>query len=133
MFGLCAFDVQALSAASKEMKTQFKKNKELDISYIDKMQDDMFDMMVRGMGLRGGGVVDLQAGLLVRGPREGSGVDLETHRRLPLHVLATVHTFPHTFHTWSRIWPRRSTTPWAAPTRCRRMLMRVTSWRSLMH
>ncbi len=41
--------VQALSAASKEMKSQFKKNKELDISYIDKMQDDMFDMMVRHM------------------------------------------------------------------------------------
>lgn len=94
MFGLCAFDAQALSAASKEMKTQFKKNKELDISYIDKMQDDMFDMMVRGMGPRGVGVVDLHAGLLVRGPRERSGVDLETHRRLPLHALATVHTFP---------------------------------------
>lgn len=37
---------QALKAASKEMKTAFKQNKELDISYIDKMQDEMFDMMV---------------------------------------------------------------------------------------
>lgn len=37
--------VQALNAAGKEMKSQFKKNKELDINYIDKMQDDMFDMM----------------------------------------------------------------------------------------
>ncbi|MEW5300667.1 MAG: hypothetical protein WDW38_005389 [Sanguina aurantia] len=37
--------VQALKSASKEMKTAFKKNKELDINYIDKMQDDMFDMM----------------------------------------------------------------------------------------
>jgi hypothetical protein len=40
--------VQALHAASKEMKTAFKKNKELDLNYIDKMQDDMFDMMVGG-------------------------------------------------------------------------------------
>mmetsp|Transcript_18814 Transcript_18814/g.40499 ORF Transcript_18814/g.40499 Transcript_18814/m.40499 type:complete len:223 (+) Transcript_18814:627-1295(+) len=37
--------VQALTAANKEMKTVMKKNKELDINYIDKMQDDMFDMM----------------------------------------------------------------------------------------
>lgn len=37
--------VQALKAASKEMKTAFKKNKELDIDYIEKMQDDMMDMM----------------------------------------------------------------------------------------
>ncbi|KXZ49322.1 hypothetical protein GPECTOR_22g916 [Gonium pectorale] len=37
--------VQALKAASKEMKTAFKKNKELDISYIENMQDEMFDMM----------------------------------------------------------------------------------------
>ncbi|EFJ49680.1 hypothetical protein VOLCADRAFT_117132, partial [Volvox carteri f. nagariensis] len=40
--------VQALKAASKEMKTAFKKNKELDISYIENMQDEMFDMMVGG-------------------------------------------------------------------------------------
>ena len=37
---------QGMSAANKEMKTMMKKNKELDIDYIDKMQDDMFDMMV---------------------------------------------------------------------------------------
>lgn len=37
--------VQAMTAAGKEMKMQMKKNKELDINYIDKMQDDMFDMM----------------------------------------------------------------------------------------
>ncbi|GLC35560.1 hypothetical protein PLESTB_000193800 [Pleodorina starrii] len=37
--------VQALKAASKEMKSAFKKNKELDISYIENMQDEMFDMM----------------------------------------------------------------------------------------
>ena len=29
--------VQAMTAASKEMKSNFKKNKELDINYIDKM------------------------------------------------------------------------------------------------
>jgi hypothetical protein len=28
------------------MKTAIKKNKELDLNYIDKLQDDMFDMMV---------------------------------------------------------------------------------------
>ncbi len=38
--------VQALKAASKEMKAAFKQHKELDIDYIEKMQDDMFDMMV---------------------------------------------------------------------------------------
>eukprot|EP00197_Chlamydomonas_leiostraca_P014229 CAMPEP_0202885486 /NCGR_PEP_ID=MMETSP1391-20130828/41688_1 /ASSEMBLY_ACC=CAM_ASM_000867 /TAXON_ID=1034604 /ORGANISM="Chlamydomonas leiostraca, Strain SAG 11-49" /LENGTH=222 /DNA_ID=CAMNT_0049568737 /DNA_START=44 /DNA_END=712 /DNA_ORIENTATION=- len=37
--------VQALKAATTDMKTAFKKNKELDLNYIDKMQDDMFDMM----------------------------------------------------------------------------------------
>ncbi|KAG1666783.1 hypothetical protein FOA52_004619 [Chlamydomonas sp. UWO 241] len=37
--------VQAMQGAAKEMKSQFKKQKELDISFIDKMQDDMFDMM----------------------------------------------------------------------------------------
>ena len=40
--------VQSSQAVLKEMKTAMKKNKELDINYIDKMQDDMFDMMVRG-------------------------------------------------------------------------------------
>jgi hypothetical protein len=39
--------VQALKAAGAEMKTAFKKNKELDIGYIEKLQDDMMDMMVR--------------------------------------------------------------------------------------
>lgn len=39
--------VQALSSASKQMAKDMKKNKELDIDYIDKMQDDMFDMMDR--------------------------------------------------------------------------------------
>ena len=29
--------VKAMTAASKEMKSNFKKNKELDINYIDKM------------------------------------------------------------------------------------------------
>ncbi|KAL6764731.1 Snf7 family [Haematococcus lacustris] len=38
--------VQALSIANKEMKSTMKKNKELDLNYIDKLQDDMFDMMV---------------------------------------------------------------------------------------
>ena len=38
---------QALKEASKEMKTAFKKNKELDIGYIENMQDEMIDMMVR--------------------------------------------------------------------------------------
>ena len=28
------------------MQTAFKKNKELDVNYIENMQDDMFDMMV---------------------------------------------------------------------------------------
>ncbi|KAG2438916.1 hypothetical protein HYH02_010711 [Chlamydomonas schloesseri] len=37
--------VQALKQASKEMKTAFKKNKELDIGYIENMQDEMIDMM----------------------------------------------------------------------------------------
>lgn len=37
--------VQAMTAANKEMKHVMKKNKELDINYIDKMQDDMFDLM----------------------------------------------------------------------------------------
>lgn len=37
--------VQALSAAGKDMKKQFKNTKELNIDYIDKLQDDMFDMM----------------------------------------------------------------------------------------
>ncbi|KAJ9523220.1 hypothetical protein QJQ45_024006 [Haematococcus lacustris] len=37
--------VQALSIANKEMKSTMKKNKELDLNYIDKLQDDMFDMM----------------------------------------------------------------------------------------
>ncbi|KAG2500732.1 hypothetical protein HYH03_001496 [Edaphochlamys debaryana] len=37
--------VQALKAAGKEMKTAFKKNKELDIGYIENLQDEMFDMM----------------------------------------------------------------------------------------
>lgn len=37
--------VQALKGAGQEMKQAMKKNKELDISYIEKMQDDMFDMM----------------------------------------------------------------------------------------
>eukprot|EP00798_Chlamydomonas_sp_ICE-L_P027850 gene27850-4022_t len=37
--------VQATTAANKEMKKLMKKNKELDINYIDNMQDDMFDMM----------------------------------------------------------------------------------------
>ena len=39
--------VQALSAASKQMTKDMKKNKELNIDYIDKMQDDMFDVMDR--------------------------------------------------------------------------------------
>jgi hypothetical protein len=42
----CVLCEQALKAASKEMKTAFKKNKELDIGYIENMQDDMMDMMV---------------------------------------------------------------------------------------
>mmetsp|Transcript_9873 Transcript_9873/g.29844 ORF Transcript_9873/g.29844 Transcript_9873/m.29844 type:complete len:176 (+) Transcript_9873:503-1030(+) len=37
--------VQAMKGAAKEMKGQFKSQKELDISYIEKLQDDMFDMM----------------------------------------------------------------------------------------
>lgn len=37
--------VQAMKEASKELKGQFKKNKELNINYIDKMQDEMFDLM----------------------------------------------------------------------------------------
>jgi hypothetical protein len=35
-----------MTAANKEMKTMMKNNKELDLNYIDKMQDSMFDMMV---------------------------------------------------------------------------------------
>lgn len=38
--------VQAMKAASADMKSVMKKNKELDINYIEKMQDDMFDLMV---------------------------------------------------------------------------------------
>jgi len=37
--------VQAMKVASKEMRTAFKANKELDIRFIDRMQDDLFDMM----------------------------------------------------------------------------------------
>lgn len=37
--------VQAMKAASADMKSVMKKNKELDINYIEKMQDDMFDLM----------------------------------------------------------------------------------------
>jgi charged multivesicular body protein 5 len=39
--------VQAMKVASKELKSGFKKNKELNIDYIDNLQDDMADMMVR--------------------------------------------------------------------------------------
>ena len=38
--------VQAMTAANDDMKKQFKKTKELDISHIDKLQDDMYDMHV---------------------------------------------------------------------------------------
>lgn len=51
--------VQALSAANKDMKQAFKKNKELDLNYIDKLQDDMFDMMV---SLRRVGALGVLAG-----------------------------------------------------------------------
>ncbi|KAF5839881.1 Snf7 family [Dunaliella salina] len=37
--------VQGLTAAQKEMKSMMKNNKELDLNYIDKMQDKMYDMM----------------------------------------------------------------------------------------
>jgi len=37
--------VQAMKAANKELKQQFKTNKELDIDAIDKMQDEMADLM----------------------------------------------------------------------------------------
>ena len=37
--------VQAMKAASKELRTAFKKN-ELNISGIEKLQDDMADLMV---------------------------------------------------------------------------------------
>jgi hypothetical protein len=33
--------VQAMTAASKEMKNNFKKTKELDINYIDKMNGEV--------------------------------------------------------------------------------------------
>lgn len=36
--------VQALTSASKEMKTLMKKNKELNLDYIDKLQDELYDM-----------------------------------------------------------------------------------------
>lgn len=37
--------VQAMKSANTEMRGMMKKNKELDIGYIEKMQDEMFDMM----------------------------------------------------------------------------------------
>jgi charged multivesicular body protein 5 len=39
--------VQALQAASKQMKSTMKTNKELDLSFIDKLQEDLADMAVR--------------------------------------------------------------------------------------
>lgn len=36
--------VQALTHASKEMRTMMKQNKELDLNFIDKLQDDLADM-----------------------------------------------------------------------------------------
>jgi charged multivesicular body protein 5 len=36
--------VQAMTAANKDMKTMFKKKKELKIDNIEKLQDDMMDM-----------------------------------------------------------------------------------------
>eukprot|EP00983_Pelagomonas_calceolata_P073985 1152351-Pelagomonas_calceolata.AAC.3 len=39
-------DRLGLTAAQKEMKAMMKNNKELDLNYIDKMQDKMYDMMV---------------------------------------------------------------------------------------
>lgn len=35
-----------MSSAQKEMKGLMKKNKELDLNFIDKLQDEMFDMNV---------------------------------------------------------------------------------------
>ena len=37
--------VQAMKAASKELKQQFKVNKELDIDAIERMNDEMADLM----------------------------------------------------------------------------------------
>ena len=39
--------VQALQAANKQMKSTMKTNKELDLSFIDKLQEDLADMAVR--------------------------------------------------------------------------------------
>lgn len=36
--------VQALKASTAEMKTMMKKNQELNVDYIDKLQDDLYDM-----------------------------------------------------------------------------------------
>lgn len=38
--------VQALKGASKQMKTAMKTNKELDLNFIDRLQDDLADMAV---------------------------------------------------------------------------------------
>lgn len=39
--------IQAMQAASKEMKQTFKKNKELQIEHIESLQDDLTDLMDR--------------------------------------------------------------------------------------
>lgn len=46
--------VQALKGAAKQMRGAMKANKELDLNFIDKLQDELADMAVRVGGLRGG-------------------------------------------------------------------------------
>lgn len=41
--------VQALKVANKQMKNAMGAHKELDLSFIEKLQDDMMDMAVRGL------------------------------------------------------------------------------------
>jgi charged multivesicular body protein 5 len=45
--------VQALKAASSQMKGAMKGNKELNLSFIDNLQEELADMAVRGLGRRG--------------------------------------------------------------------------------
>jgi hypothetical protein len=43
--------VKALKGAAKEMRGTMKANKELDLNFIDKLQDELADMAVRGGGV----------------------------------------------------------------------------------
>lgn len=47
--------VQALKGAAKTMRGAMKANRELDLNFIDKLQDELADMTVRERSIGGGG------------------------------------------------------------------------------